>query len=217
MKNVKLLFTAVILTFSLKSYCQINRLDIGIEGSPSLISIRGNPIIKKYHNSTIGFTGGIFVQYNLNKFLSIRTNINFERKGSVVESNFTDSRGNNLIYTNKLNYDYSTIPFLVKTTIGNKYKFFVNAGPYIGFLIGAKNILKSTLINSSSELNGFNSIDWGLATGLGVSIPIKQKLALSIELRNNLGLHNISALKVMDDGTIKTNSTNLNLGVAYNL
>jgi hypothetical protein len=218
MKTIKLLFFVFFfLTISIKTYCQINKFDVGVEGSPSLIFLRGNPIIEM-SNATIGFSGGLFLQYNLNKIISIRTNIGFERKGSLWEGNATDARGIQIgKTTNNMNYDYLTIPLLVRATIGNKYKFFMNAGPYFGYLLQAKSVFEMPNFYGTSDIKGQNSVDFGLSTGLGLLYPLKSKIVLSFELRNNLGLYNVSALPVINDGTIKTNSTNLIFGLAYKL
>jgi len=63
--------------------------------------------------------------------------------------------------------------------------------------------------------DNFERLDFGIATGLGVNFPIRNNIFMSLEVRNNLGLSNISSLPVGNDGKIKTNSTNLLIGIAY--
>jgi hypothetical protein len=46
---------------------------------------------------------------------------------------------------------------------------------------------------------------------------MKEKIALSFEVRNNLGMNDISTLPISNNGTIKTNSTQLLLGIVYKL
>jgi len=221
MTNIKSLFFGLfLLTVLGTTYGQTNKFDVGVEGSPSLIFLRGNDIIDNLHKPTIGFSGGLFFQYNFKKVVSLRTNIAFERKGSVLSSQTTDINGDPLgEITTNTNFDYLTLPILVRATFGKKVQFFVNAGPYFGYLIKqifvskGDNIPTTTSDNTSLD----KRFDTGISTGLGLSIPIKTKFAFSFEVRNNLGLYNVSAVPVANNGTIKTNSTNFLLGFTYKL
>ena len=71
MTNIKSLFLGLfLLTVLGTTYGQTNKFDIGIEGSPSLIFLRGNDIIDNLHKPTMGFSGGLFFQYNFKKIVS---------------------------------------------------------------------------------------------------------------------------------------------------
>jgi hypothetical protein len=221
MTNIKsLFFGLLLLTVGGTTYGQTNKFDIGVEGSPSLIFLRGNDIIDNLHKPTIGFSGGLFFQYNFKKVVSLRTNIAFERKGSVLTSQTTDIIGNPLGEVNThTNFDYLTLPILVRATFGKKVQFLVNAGPYFGYLIKQTFVIKGDNIPTTTSDNTFHDkrFDTGISTGLGLSVPIKTKFAFSFEVRNNLGLYNVSAVRVANNGTIKTNSTNFLLGFTYKL
>ena len=221
MTNIKLLFFGLFLLTVLRTtYGQTNKFDIGFEGSPSLIYLRGNDIIKQYHKPTIGFFGGLFFQYNFKKIVSLRTNIAFDRKGSVLTAQATDINGNPLgEVTTHTNFDYLTFPILVRATFGKKVRYFVNAGPYFGYLIKQTFVSKGDNIQTTTSDNTSldKRFDTGISTGLGFSVPIKTKFAFSFEVRNNLGLYNVSAVPVANNGTIKTNSTNFLLGFTCKL
>ncbi|MDR2970481.1 MAG: PorT family protein [Bacteroidales bacterium] len=206
---------------------QENKFDIGVECAPSLIFMRGNDMIKNYHKPTIGFSAGIFFQYNFPKIFSLRTNIAYERKGSVLKDmkdiqittvdQPSEFVGRATIHTN---YDYLTFPILVRATFGKKVNFFVNVGPYFGCLIKQTTVVKikeSKISQTYEETSYFKRFDIGIATGLGLSVPIKTNFAFSFEVRNNLGLYNVSKIPVANNGTIKTNSTNFLLGFTYKL
>jgi hypothetical protein len=198
---------------------QTNKFDVGLEGGPSLTSLRGNDILEKYNDPTVGFSIGLAFQYNFPKLISIRTNIAFERKGAIAKNKASDEFGNPIgEITTHTNFDYLTIPLFARLTIGNKMKFFVNVGPYFSYLI--KQTSKTDAINEfpkskTDNTSNFTRIDLGLTTGLGAGLPINDKLLITLEIRNNLGLYNISSHPVANDGTIKTNSTNLLFGIAY--
>lgn len=186
---------------------------------PSLISLRGNDILDKNNDLSFGFSSGLSFQYNFPKLISIRTNISFERKGFTTQGSATDQNGNQIGEITVHSYfDYLTIPILGRLTFGKKINFFVNAGPYIGYLIKQTNVTEAFSEYPKTETDNtdkFKRIDFGVTTGLGARIPIKSKIFLSIEIRNNLGLTNISSLPVVNDGSIKTNSTNVLFGIEY--
>lgn len=222
MTHIKSLLAGLLfLTFWGTTCGQTNKFDIGVEGSPSLIFLRGNDIIDNLHKPTIGFSGGLFFQYNFKKVVSLRTNIAFERKGSVLTYEITtNSNGNSFEkVTTNTNFDYLILPILVRATFGKRVQFFVNAGPYFGYLIKQTFVTKGdnipTTTNDNTSLN--KRFDTGISTGLGLSVPIKTKFLFSFEVRNNLGLYNVRAVSVVNNGTTKTNSTNFLLGFAYKL
>jgi hypothetical protein len=221
MTNIKSLFLGLLfLTVGEASFGQRNIFDIGIEGSPTLTFLRGNDFIDNNHKPTMGFTSGLFFQYNFKKIISLRTNTAFERKGSVLTFQATDILGNPIgEITTNTNFDYLTLPILVRATFGKKIQYFVNAGPYFGYLIKQTFISKGDNIPTTTDDNTslYKRFDIGISTGFGLSVPIKTKFAFSFEVRNNLGLYNTSDVPVINDGTIKTNSTNFLLGFTYKL
>ena len=212
------LFTAL---FTVTAAGQTNRFDIGVQGSPSVSLLWGNSYAKKYSKPTVGFSAGITFRYNLPKYLSVGTDITFEREGNLTKSDATDSEGNvigEIVATIRL--DYLTIPVLAKFSIGNKIKFFFNAGPHFGYLIAASAAWDvpsqfSSVPPITDQTDNFKRFDIGLTTGLGLTVPVTSKFLISAEVRNNLGLYNISNYPVADGGTIQTNSTHLLIGAAY--
>lgn len=221
MTQIKSLFFALLLlTIAETSYGQTNKFDIGVEGGPSLIFLRGNTVIDEFQKSTIGFSGTLFFQLNFKKIISLRTNIAYERKGSVFNGEITDANGNSLgEATSHTNYNYITLPILVRATFGKKVQYFVNAGPYLGYLIKHTFVSKGDNIPTTKTDYTYldKRFDGGVSTGFGFSVPCKTKFALSFEVRNNLGLYNTSAVPLTGNGTIKTNSTNFLFGFTHKL
>ncbi len=221
MKKKSILFSIALmytLAISLTSYAQSNKLNIGIEGGPSIISLRHENVKQKnFHSPSIGYSVGIALQYNFKKRFSIHSAILFERKGAKTKKQGTDSLGKNTYMFNTFdNFDYLTLPLLVRANFGKKINLFINAGPYISYLIQQHSLIKfpeEAPFNNQqyTYTNSFYKMDYGISGGVGLAIPIKQKLVFSIEARNNLGLNNIQKLWY----STKTNSANLLLGVAY--
>lgn len=195
--------------FSLAGYAQQN-VSIGLETGPSISSLRGNALANET-NSALHFSSAISIQYAITDVFSLRTAIGYERKGakSFVEitSSTADPVGETTIYTN---LDYLTVPVLARfTTHAGKVNLFFNAGPHAAFLLKSVSGIKefqSMPAESYDNTSSSKRLDLGLSTGLGLSLPIGEKVALSFEVRNNLGLIN--------NNTVKNNSINFLFGIS---
>ncbi len=201
---MKVLITILFYFLILPSFAQSHLYEIGSEGGPSLVSLRGYPFNNK---KTIGYSGGIFFQKNISKIVSFRTGAYYEQKGSSYEIIPYIFQGNHIQGNTKI--DYLTIPFLCRATFGEKLKYFVDAGLYYGFLL-KQNETSTSQINLNSIK--FRNYDFGILGGVGILYSIKQKFALSLEVRNNRGLVNISRYK-----TVKSDAINFLIGFNYNL
>lgn len=214
-----LLIGVFVLIIGATSYGQPNKFDMGIEGSASLIFLRGNDFIEEHYQPDIGFSGGLFFQYNFKKILSLRTNVAGERKGAMYKNQLTNSNGQHIgEETIHVKFGYLTVPVLVRASFGKKVQFFVNAGPYFGFLI--RQIYENQEYNIIADYTEDNKrFDTGISSGIGIIVPIKTKFAFSFEARNNIGLYNVSdpLSIVRNPGPIKTNSTNFLFGFTYKL
>lgn len=211
----KVFFLVVLFAISSISFGQLIKSRFGVDLGPSLISLRGNSVLDNYHNEAIGFSSSIFYDGSFNNYFAIKTGLTFERKGSKVTAPGTDNLGNDIgLVTTNFMFDYITIPILLKATVGNNFKCFLNAGPYFGFLLSSK--AKTDNPNMVGSTSGFIKRDNGFAVGFGVILPRKGQNNLSIELRRNIGNTNISKLPIFNFGSIKTNSTCLLLGILIN-
>ena len=213
-KSFLFLSIAILFLFCNQLNAQTNKFELGVEVSPSFTFLKGNDFIEKMYNGTLGYSGGISFQYNCGKRIALRTNIAYERKGGEGEFEFTDnygaSIGKGIV---NLNFDYLTIPVLLRFTFGKRVKYFINGGSYIGYLINQTLVFKGA--NSNGEINNtasYNSLDAGISFGTGLQYPIKEKIYLSSEIRGNLGLYN-----TIPGGDTKVNSVNLLFGIAYRL
>jgi len=211
-------FVIFLILSSKISFGQLNKFEIGISTGPSLISMRGNEIIDEFHKSTIGFSAGSSFQYHFTRVVTLRSDVTFERKGSILRYNLTDMNGNSLgENTTRSRFDYFNFHVMAQANFGQKVSFFMNAGPYCGYLLQQTEVTEGDYVGHSATNNSslFKHLDFGITTGLGLAFPVKSNFALSLEVRNNLGIYNVSSLPVINDGTIKTNSTNLLLGISY--
>jgi hypothetical protein len=215
MKRLAFLFTIVLLSVIVKG--QNGVIEVGFEGAPSISFLRGNEILSNNSKLRIGFSCGFFFQYNISRRFSLRSIIAFEQKGSSYSFTNIDTNGYSTVIKGYSNFNYITIPILFRTTFGDKLKFFMDIGPFVGYLISQKNIYKNDFYAPASTYSQYIPFDLGLSCGLGVEIPVTNNLLISCEIRDNLGLLNIGKGEVYNDGSIKTNSTNLLIGFAYKL
>jgi hypothetical protein len=218
MKKIFLLFISLL---SLKNYCQTNILNVGFETGSNISKLRGNEFIENYHSSRIGCCAGLSGQFNFKKIISIRTAITYELKGSTFEFPPTAFSGQtNETLRGKENFNFLTIPILIRATFGKKINYFINTGSYYSYLLRQTQFIEtfqnSDEIKSNTTLY-FKRNELGVSAGFGISYSPKMPIIISFELRNNLGLTNLSRLEVYNDGTVKTNSVSLLLGVCYKI
>lgn len=200
------------------SSAQTGGFEIGIEGGPSWVTLRGNRIVEEGQRLRTTFAGGLSFQKNFGGSFSIRSNVHYDRKGSLAKILFTDNTGATLSDGKAfITLDYITMPLLARLSFGGKTKFIANAGPYLGILLKATQTFEATglTMDYTNDLtDDMESIDVGLAAGIGAARTVGGRWILSAELRENLGLTNVSAIPVYDDGTIQTNAITLLIGLA---
>ncbi len=199
------LLIALLLCASL-TFGQTNRVAIGFETGSSLVLLYQNNV---FDDLAWGFSSGLAFQYNSTNHTSIGTGISLERKVFTVHATLTDISGKELgEMTFHPTYDYLTIPLLVRQTLGKKNNYFVNAGPYLGYLINQTNV-------SLPQPETNKRFDLGLITGFGMLFPVDKNLFLSLELRNNLELVGSDYIPEVNGHTPKTNATFLLFGIGY--
>lgn len=208
-------FFGIFLALSANVYGQTRPYSIGLQGGAGATSLRGNDIVK-LHDPGLAFSAGLTFQYHLGKVISLQSGLSYDRKGSEFNFYATDVNGNPLgTITSRTKWDYLALPILCRTSFGNKKHFFINAGPYFGYLVQQGTVTFGDNIATRHERNNarIKQVDFGVSAGLGYNVPLSKKLMFSVELRNNLGLYNVSSVPVFGDGTVKTNATVLLLGV----
>jgi hypothetical protein len=156
-------------------------------------------------NTRIDFLLGVSFEYNLQKNLSIKTNINYEPK-SYSQKGYDFQTGLISNERRKINiFNYLSFPILIKYKFGNSRSFFIEGGPFIGHLLNSKYEYNDLPDLERTSLN--QKTDFGLSIGIGKIFQLNDKSNINIQLRENLGLPNIS--KDQNIETRKTNSLNL--------
>ena len=217
MKKLTVLIFALLSFFINESFGQNSKYEIGAEGGAGLTSLRGDS--NASFDAALGFTGGISFQYNISKFFSFRTNISYEKKGARDKITYVDINGSEIgeSYMH-VNYSYIVLPLLARVSFGKDIKFIVNGGPYLGYLTKSTSVYDA--IAEVPEVTNDNTgnterFDFGLTAGTGVLFPVKERVLISLEIRDNLGLSNTYDGENKADFSLKNNSLSLLAGVAY--
>ncbi len=140
--------------------------------------------------------------------------------------------------------NYLEVPVLAKYTFGRGgLRFNVNSGPYVGYLLNATQKTSGTSsvyidkqgtplempngsggytplppqsFDASSGVTGsLNRINFGIAGGVGIIVPIAVRESISLDLRGLFGFTNVQKYAV--DGTSHTGNLMLTVGYIYTL
>jgi Outer membrane protein beta-barrel domain len=145
---MKTVLVIIILGFCISSNAQIH---IGAKGGISIPDLKGNNEQSKGYTSRLGGYGGVMANFQLSKYFSLQTEVNFspqggQRKGmqqvpSDAIGDITLPPGTKLYANFKSTtiLNYIEIPVLAKLTLGyNRLSYYICAGPHIAFLMEAK-------------------------------------------------------------------------------
>ena len=211
----KLVFALIFIN---QTTAQTSKFILNIEAAPNIRFLSGNFNSTQVNEPTIGFYSGITAQFPLKNNWSIVTGVGFERKGSVIKTEWTDFNANPIgIYNTYVNHDYLIVPVLFRASFGDKINYYFNGGVYYGYLLTAKfNAERPNLPNIQLNDEYINKSDFGVSIGGGIKINIAKSLAIPIEIRSNHGLINTNKAEIINNGAIKTNAINLIVGVSYN-
>ncbi|MEC8682213.1 MAG: porin family protein [Bacteroidota bacterium] len=150
--------------------------------------------------SLVEYSGGAFGNYYLSEQWSLKLKAIYERKGyaeGLYENRETD-----------VAFNMISVPVTANFYFGNNNNWYINLGPYIGFMIAAK----ATSFNVDVT-RLFNSTDFGIAGGIGYKLPIGENLDVFAEIDNQTGLSDI----LIDNpgSAVRNNRLSFNLGIVF--
>lgn len=227
----KLLLSISFLFISMLNYSQNSNIKFGIQAGLNYSTFWGYNVPSVFdpvysESPAFAFLGGINFEYLIKEKWSLKVELNYERKSQKADNNmeFVDMNGDAYgvyHFTSKKNYDYLVLPIMMKFCFSENNSFYVNGGPFIGYL------LKSNVTNDLEDIEGINNdpvettnlnnkTDFGVSIGLGKIIEVNEKGSIFIEIRENLGLTNTSKKKVWGNGEAKSNALNLIIGYSLN-
>ncbi len=154
----------------------------GVKGGANIANVNGDFTdgLSDW-KSTVGFCGGIFLELNFGRVLTIQPEVLYTMKGADAG-------------TGKLKFDYIEIPILLKLRIptGSLHPF-VFAGPAFGFNLKA--VLDGVEVNDMPAADYSAVLGGGLQLGGSIHIDVRytmglQKLAIpdleTIDLKNGV-------------------------------
>ncbi|MDQ6529943.1 porin family protein [Flavobacterium sp. LHD-85] len=218
-KITLLLFTITLITF--KTTAQESKFKFGVQAGLTYSSFRG---YESFIDEDPGFSYlfGVSLLYKLNESLSLKADLDYDRKTQVSkgEVNYISDISYNRYSIKTTNYlNYITLPIMLKFSFTHNKSFYINGGPYLGYLLKSGwKYETSGMQNSDENLEDTKyrkSMDFGLSAGFGKEFKLNDNHNIYIELRENLGLTDISKATMPTDQSIKTNSVNLIAGFIF--
>jgi opacity protein-like surface antigen len=156
-------------------------------------------------DSGSGYNFGGSIDYYFASDWSIKGKLIYDQKG--WDNDLIDGPNGNLYRTN-INLNYLTIPIMANWHFGNKRNWYLDFGPYFGFLLNAEDTRFGYDITDS-----FNTNDFGLAVGIGVKIPVSNKLKLFFEFDGQGGFNDI--FRENDYSAVTNSRSSFNVGLNF--
>lgn len=217
MKHVNLPFIALALLAGQQVSAQQPRFELGAQVGPGLTSLRGNRSVDQT-DALLAPAAGLTLQYDLSERFGIRLGAGYQRKGMRDEVLFTDVNGTptgtaDVSYTT----DFLTFPLMARYAFGQATRFSIGLGPYAGMLLQAQERWSGEGLEggTNERTDDLEPWDFGLSASAGAAWSLGGNLWLNAEVRYDKGLTDISALPVVDDGSIRTNAVSLLVGCSY--
>jgi len=226
---------------------------VGLKGGLSIPNIRGgNDELSKGYTSRLAANFGVLSEFQLHKQLSLQVELNYagqggQRKGMQpitdlpAELQALVPPGQYLYanFKNKAILDYLELPIMAKYSWGRRFPFYVNAGPYVGYLLHAKEKTSGTsAIYADSQgqeplaiqgqpippqsfdattdvTSSIRRWNVGITGGVGIAWAVTPKNKLFFDARFEYGIINIQRYK--QDGSNNTGNVLLSLGYAIGI
>ena len=231
------------------SYGQQRQWLLGVKGGIDIPNLRaggGSDPVSQGWSSSLGPYFGIVGQYILSPGFSVQAELNYSSQGgkkngkqaiptidltNTPPPGYPDYIYGNIDGVTKL--DYIELPILAKWSfaIGGRYKFFVNAGPYLGYLVAAKDKFKGTsnfytdeaetspilpqpisFDNTQDIKSDLKKFNVGVQAGIGMSVQVPRG-NLVMTMGGNYGL--IPVQKDKANGQNDTGAVNVTIGYLF--
>lgn len=153
-----------------------------------------------------GFNFGGSADYYFSNRWSIKGKLIYDQKG--WNNDYITDNNSGIDYKTNYNVNYLTVPVMANWHFGAKRNWYLNFGPYAGFLLNAEDTKFKTDFTDS-----FETFDLGIALGIGVKIPISDKAKIFFEYEEQAGLSDVF---ISNSGSAITNSrTSFNIGINF--
>jgi opacity protein-like surface antigen len=168
------------------------------------VSFSASSLAQGKGNIEFGINTGLNTSFRDSYFENIdyRTSYNvgasldfyFSDRWSIKVKGIYDNKGWNRDYINidgdtydtNIDLNYITVPVMANWHFGRKRNWYLNFGPYVGFLTKAEDTRFGYDVKDNIE-----NTDFGIAFGLGVKIPLNNMLKLYFEYEAQSGISNV--------------------------
>ncbi|TCZ73629.1 porin family protein [Flaviaesturariibacter aridisoli] len=216
MRKTSFLLLGCLLLFA-GTFAQTGRLKVGLETGFGVASLRGSSAYNDLVTARPSTYQGIYASWALNDRWFLRTGAGFSLNGAKQRNSvtFTDPNGvPNGTYQAYTNLPYLNVPLLAGVSFGPSKRLYAVAGPYVGFLLSAHDTYDGHEATDTKRL--YEHTDFGVMGGLGVELPLHKRFGFTIEIRDQLGLTNISKpASGAGYPPLKNNAAHLIIGVNY--
>jgi hypothetical protein len=228
-------------------------LFLGAKGGVSIPNLQagGSNQVSNGYKSILGPYFGIFADKPLTRRFSIQVELNYSAQGgqkngeqAIPSSTFsayfppgyTPPQYFYANFDSKARLNYLELPVLAKFTfpIGGHVKFLIDAGPYVGYLLTAKNITKDSseiymdqaetepvpvgrqsFYDNQSLTSDIHRFNFGIQGGIGLQYMVHHCGYFYLQVGGNYGLVNIQ--KYAADGQNQTGAATAAIGYAIKL
>ncbi|QNR86491.1 PorT family protein [Pedobacter riviphilus] len=183
-----------------------NSLELGIHVGYNLATVStSNQTNSNYRN---GFNVAAVGDYFFSDRWSIKAKIGYDQKG--WDSGYLTNLDNGQSFTTDYHINYLTIPVMANWHFGKKRNWYLNFGPYFGILLNAS----ETKFNTDLK-NFIHNRDIGIDLGIGVKLPVANKVKVLLELDGQSGLTDV--FKQNQGYQIRTVRSGINAGLLFSL
>jgi opacity protein-like surface antigen len=161
----------------------------------------------KSSGALYGLNIGFSAEYYFSDKWGIKGKLIYDQKGWGDGSILVGD--NSGIEFGNFRLNYLTIPVMANWHFAPKRNWYLNFGPYAGFLLKAK--IAGTDFNVSND--PFSSTDFGGALGLGIKIPLSNNVKLFFEVEGEHGFTNINSDNPSQN--IQNTRSSLNIGLNF--
>ncbi len=176
---------------------------IEILGGLSYIRPRGNDFFTDILDNKFGINAGLGLSHELSFRFGVDIKFLYEEKGyrfKVYQQNYDYNPPATQKSVSDLTLRYATCSISPRYAIDKRRRFYVSAGPYIGYLIDESHwneiYIDGKLISKTGargyKSSSYETLDFGIVSSLGYNLSIKSFLTRTIQLNYNLGLIDVS-------------------------
>ncbi|MBK9254878.1 MAG: PorT family protein [Saprospiraceae bacterium] len=196
---LKFFISAILLLSLFVANIQAQSLSIGPVVGANFSTVSNVP-----ENKTItGLAIGGFLNYSVNEHVGINAKVLFSQLGTALE---------NSEFTNRLNYIQIPLTGVYFFgSAGDRFRPKVFAGPYLGFLMSAKDNNGNELLNTDGS-DFFKKIDFGGIIGVGFNYLLKSRTWLNVDAGYSGSFASISEFGTAD---YKNTNIGISVGVSF--